>query len=165
MAVPEGPTDKRYTGNGVTKIFTIPFLLLAATDLDVYIDGIEISSGFAITNVGNPTSTITFTVAPVDQADIYLQLNVPFERLNDYQENGDFLSSTVNRDFDRIWQALKQLFRWSTRSLRLGNFDVDGAGWYRAKGNGIRDLKDPVEAQDASTKVWTQRYVGDVVGG
>ena len=48
MAVPEGPTDKRYTGNGVTKIFTIPFLLLAATDLDVYIDGIEISSGFAI---------------------------------------------------------------------------------------------------------------------
>lgn len=165
MAVPEGPTDKRYTGNGVTKIFTIPFLLLAATDLDVFIDGVEISSGFATTNVGTPTSTITFTVAPVDQADIYLQLNVPFERLNDYQENGDFLSSTVNRDFDRIWQALKQLFRWSTRSLRLGNFDVDGAGWYRAKGNGIRDLKDPVEAQDASTKVWTQRYVGDVVGG
>ena len=165
MAVPEGPTDKRYTGNGVTKIFTIPFLLLAATDLDVYIDGIEISSGFTITNVGNPTSTITFTVTPVDQADIYLQLNVPFERLNDYQENGDFLSSTVNRDFDRIWQALKQLFRWSTRSLRLGNFDVDGAGWYRAKGNGIRDLKDPVEAQDASTKIWTQRYVGDVIGG
>lgn len=165
MAVPEGPTDKRYTGNGVTKIFTIPFLLLAATDLDVYIDGIEISSGFAITNVGNPTSTITFAVAPVDQADIYLQLNVPFERLNDYQENGDFLSTTVNRDFDRIWQALKQLLRWSARSLRLGNFEVDGAGWYRAKGNGVRDLHDPVEAQDASTKVWTQRYVGEVVDG
>ena len=163
MAVPEGPTDKRYTGNGVTKIFTIPFLLLAATDLDVYIDGIEISSGFAITNVGNPTSTITFTVAPVDQADIYLQLNVPFERLNDYQENGDFLSSTVNRDFDRIWQALKQLFRWSTRSLRLGNFDVDGAGWYRAKGNGIRDLKDPVEAQDATTKRYVQALIAEVL--
>lgn len=164
MAVPEGPTDKRYTGNGVTKIFTIPFLLLAATDLDVYIDGIEISSGFAITNVGNPTSTITFTVAPVDQADIYLQLNVPFERLNDYQENGDFLSSTVNRDFDRIWQALKQLFRWSTRSLRLGNFDVDGAGWYRAKGNGIRDLRDPVEAQDAATRNWVSLLVDSASG-
>ncbi|NNB48884.1 hypothetical protein [Pseudomonas fragi] len=163
MAVPEGPTDKRYTGNGVTKIFTIPFLLLAATDLDVYIDGIEISSGFAITNVGNPTSTITFTVAPVDQADIYLQLNVPFERLNDYQENGDFLSSTVNRDFDRIWQALKQLFRWSTRSLRLGNFDVDGAGWYRAKGNGIRDLKDPVDPQDAVTRKWSLVFLGDLI--
>lgn len=163
MAVPEGPTDKRYTGNGVTKIFTIPFLLLAATDLDVYIDGIEISSGFAITNVGNSTSTITFMVAPVDQADIYLQLNVPFERLNDYQENGDFLSSTVNRDFDRIWQALKQLFRWSTRSLRLGNFDVDGAGWYRAKGNGIRDLHDPVAPQDAATKKSVERLIAELV--
>ena len=163
MAVPEGPTDKRYTGNGVTKIFTIPFLLLAATDLDVYIDGIEISSGFAITNVGSPTSTLTFTVAPADLADIYLQLNVPFERLNDYQENGDFLSSTVNRDFDRIWQALKQLFRWSTRSLRLGNFDVDGRGWYRAKGNGIRDLKDPEVSQDAATLGWSKRFFSELI--
>ncbi len=135
----------------MTKIFTIPFLLLAATDLDVYIDGIEISSGFAITNVGNPTSTITFTVAPVDQADIYLQLNVPFERLNDYQENGDFLSSTVNRDFDRIWQALKQLLRYSTRALSLGFFDVDGNGFYRAKGNGIVNLASANGVDSAAT--------------
>lgn len=152
MAVPEGPTEKRYIGNGVTTIFTIPFLLLAATDLDVFIDGVEVASGFTITGVGNPESTITFTAAPASLVEILLQLNVPFQRLNDYQENGDFLSSTVNLDFDRIWQALKQLLRWSTRSLRLGNFDVDGAGWYRAKGNGIRDLQDPVDMQDAATK-------------
>ncbi|MFJ4086146.1 hypothetical protein [Pseudomonas psychrophila] len=158
MAVPEGPTDKRYIGNGVTKTFTIPFLLLAATDLDVFIDGIEVISGFTVTSVGYPTSTLTFAVAPADQAEIYLQLDVPFERLNDYQENGDFLSSTVNRDFDRIWQALKQLLRWAGRSLRLGYFDVDGRGWYRANGNGIRDLHDPVNSQDAVTK----KYADDL---
>ena len=161
MAVPEGPTDKRYIGNGVTKTFTIPFLLLAATDLDVFIDGVEISSGFTVTNVGYPTSTLTFAVAPTDQADIYLQLDVPFERLNDYQENGDFLSSTVNRDFDRIWQALKQLLRWASRSLRLGYFDVDGRGWYQAKGNGIRDLGDPINPQDAVTKKYADELTVD----
>ncbi|MQT83933.1 hypothetical protein GHN92_05035 [Pseudomonas sp. FSL R10-2964] len=161
MAVPEGPTDKRYTGNGVTKIFTIPFLLLSATDIDVFIDGVEISSGFTVTNVGYPTSTLTFAVAPDDQTDIYLQLDVPFERLNDYQENGDFLSSTVNRDFDRIWQALKQLLRWASRSLRLGYFDVDGRGWYQAKGNGIRDLHDPVNSQDAVTKKYADELTLD----
>ncbi|MDY7581181.1 hypothetical protein [Pseudomonas sp. CCI3.1] len=161
MAVPEGPTDKRYIGNGVTKTFTIPFLLLAATDLDVFIDGIEVISGFTVTSVGYPTSTLTFAVAPADQADIYLQLDVPFERLNDYQENGDFLSSTVNRDFDRIWQALKQLLRWAGRSLRLGYFDVDGRGWYRAKGNGIRDLHDPVNPQDAVTKKYADELTLD----
>ncbi len=155
MAVPAGPTEKRYTGNGVTTIFTIPFLLLSASDLNVFLDGVEISSGFTVTGAGNPTSTVTFTVAPADQSAILLQLDVPFERLNDYQENGDFLSSTVNRDFDRIWQALKQLLRVSGRALTLGFFDVDGAGAYRAKQNRISDLGDPVSAQDATNK----RYV------
>ncbi|NVZ19512.1 hypothetical protein HX794_07665 [Pseudomonas costantinii] len=163
MAVPAGPTEKRYTGNGVTTIFTIPFLLLAASDLDVFLDGVEIVSGFTITGAGNPTSTITFAVAPADQSSILLNLNVPFERLNDYQENGDFLSGTVNRDFDRIWQALKQLLRFSTRSLTLGFFDVDGSGWYRAKGNGIRDLADPVASQDAATKHSVEAYVSSIL--
>ena len=169
MAVPAGPTEKRYTGNGVTTIFTIPFLLLAASDLDVFLDGVEIVSDFTIAGVGNPTSTITFTTAPPNLSSILLNLNVPFERLNDYQENGDFLSSTVNRDFDRIWQALKQLYRVSTRSLTLGFFDVDGAGWYRAKGNGIRDLADPVLDQDAvnvrTMRSMIEQALAGVIGG
>lgn len=164
MAVPAGPTEKRYTGNGVTTIFSIPFLLLSASDLDVFINGIEVVSGFTITGVGNPTSTITFTTAPANLSSILLNLNVPFERLNDYQENGDFLSSTVNRDFDRIWQALKQLYRFSTRSLTLGFFDVDGAGTYRAKGNKISDLADPVGPQDAVTKNWVSLLIDSVSG-
>lgn len=163
MAVPAGPTEKRYTGNGVTTIYTIPFLLLAASDLDVFIDGAEVVSGFVITGAGNPTSTITFTTAPADQSAILLTLNIPFERLNDYQENGDFLSSTVNRDFDRIWQALKQLLRFSGRALSLGFFDVDGAGAYRAKGNRISDLGDPVADRDATTRKWVQVYLGGLL--
>lgn len=164
MAVPAGPTEKRYTGNGVTTIFTIPFLLLAASDLDVFLDGVEIVSGFTIAGEGNPASTITFTTAPPNLSSILLNLNVPFERLNDYQENGDLLSSTVNRDFDRIWQALKQLFRYSTRSLTLGFFDVDGAGAYRAKGNRIADLADPIGQQDAATKNWVGLLLDGVSG-
>lgn len=164
MAVPAGPTEKRYTGNGVTKIFTIPFLLLAPSDLDVFIDGVEVVSGFTITGAGNPTSTITFTVAPPNLSSILLNLNVPFERLNDYQENGDFLSSTVNRDFDRIWQALKQLLRTSGRALTLGFFDVDGAGAYRAKQNRISDLADPVGLQDAVNKRWVSLLLETFTG-
>ena len=138
MAVPDGPTEKRYSANGITTSFTIPFLLLAASDLKVYLNDLEVTSGFTVTGIGAPQSTITFTSAP--SGILLLQLSVPFQRLNDYQENGDFLASTVNRDFDRIWQALKQLLRYSTRALSLGFFDVDGNGFYRAKGNGIVDM-------------------------
>lgn len=159
MAVPAGPTEVRYTGNGVTTIFTIPFLVIQRDDLDVSLSGVVIGSGYVITGLGNPTSTITFDTPPALGADVYLQLNVPFERLNDYQENGDFLAATVNRDFDRIWQALKQLLRYWGRALVLGQFDVDGAGWYRANGNGIRDLSDPVQPQDAATKASTDAAV------
>ena len=164
MAVPAGPTEKRYTGNGVTTIFTIPFLLIADSDLDVFIDGVEVVSGFTITGTGNPTSTITFTVPPANLSGILLTLNVPFERLNDYQENGDFLASTINRDLDRIWQALKQLLRVSGRVLTLGVFDVDGAGAYRAKGNKISDLADPVLGQDAATNNWVRTYLASALG-
>jgi hypothetical protein len=164
MAVPVGPTEKRYTGNGITKIFTIPFLLLESGDLDVFIDGVEIFSGFTITGVGNPTSTITFISAPPNLASIFLNLNVPFQRLNDYQENGDFLASTVNRDFDRIWQALKQLLGYSRRALTLGAADVDGSGAYRAKGNKISDLSNPVDPQDAVTKSWVSMFIDSISG-
>lgn len=169
MAVPAGPTEARYVGNGVTNSFTIPFLLILPTDLDVFLNGVEQTSGYVITGAGNPTSTITFTTAPAVGADVYLVLNVPFERLNDYQENGDFLASTVNRDYDRIWQALKQLYRGAVRALTLGSTDVDGRGWYRAKGNGIRDLADPVAEQDAVNfrfmRTAIEQAVAGVVGG
>lgn len=163
MAVPAGPTEQRYVGNGVSTIFTVPFLVIQASDLAVYVDGVKLTSGYTQAGAGNPTSTVTFITAPVVNAQILLTLEVPFERLNDYQENGDFLARTVNNDYDRIWQALKQLLRYSDRSLRLGQFDVDGQGWYRAKGNGIRDLRDPVLDQDAVTRAWAVQYIGDIL--
>lgn len=164
MAVPAGPTEKIYTGNGVTTLFPVPFLIIQPADLAVYVNGVRLTSGYTQAGVGNPISSVTFTVAPALSAVIMFQLDVPFERLNDYQENGDFLAPTVNRDFDRIWQALKQLLRYSGRALTLDQFDVDGQGWYRAKGNGIRDLRDPVELQDAATKRSVQQMIADALG-
>ncbi|NMX61462.1 hypothetical protein [Pseudomonas sp. WS 5079] len=157
MSVQPGPTDKRYAANGVSTIYTVPFLVIEAGDLNVYLNDVLMTSGYTHTGIGNPTSTLTFTTPPL--GDLYLLLDVPFQRLTDYQENGDLLAETLNRDFDRIWQALKQLYGWASRSLRLGMFDVDGAGWYRANGNGIRDLHDPVEQQDAATRNSVDRAV------
>lgn len=157
MSVQAGPTEKRYDANGVTLAYTVPFLVIEAGDLQVFLNGVLQTSGYVHTGIGSATSTVTFTIAPT--GDLYLLLNVPFQRLVDYQENGDFLSSTVNRDFDRIWQALKQLLRLSGRSPILGENDIDGAGAYRAKGNRISELADPIDEQDATTKRWSREYL------
>ncbi|MDU9039993.1 SGNH/GDSL hydrolase family protein [Pseudomonas corrugata] len=162
MSVQPGPTEKRYAANGVTTIYAVPFLVIEAGDLKVYLNGVLQTSGYTQTGVGNPTSSITFTVAPL--GDLYLVLEVPFQRLVDYQENGDFLSSTVNRDFDRIWQALKQLLTTTGRSPVLGVNDVDGAGFYRAKGNGLIDLASAAGSPTAATNLQdVLDYVGSVL--
>ncbi|XMB47391.1 hypothetical protein QQ999_15890 [Pseudomonas fluorescens] len=138
MSVQPGPTEKRYEANGVSLIYTVPFLVIEAGDLQVLLNGAQLTSGFTHVGVGLPISYIEFTIPPT--GDLLLQLSVPFQRLVDYQENGDFLSSTVNRDFDRIWQVLKQLLRTTSRSPVLGINDIDGQGFYRAKGNGLIGL-------------------------
>lgn len=161
MSVQPGPTDKRYAANGVSTIYTVPFLVIEAGDLNVYLNDVLMTSGYAHTGIGEPSSTLTFTTPPL--GDLYLLLDVPFQRLTDYQENGDLLADTLNRDFDRIWQALKQLYGWTIRTLRLGTFDIDGSGWYRAKGNGIRDLNDPEQPQDAATKHSVEAYVSEIL--
>lgn len=163
MAVPAGPTEQIHIGNGVTTLFAVPFLIIQAQDLAVYVNGVRQNSGYTQAGVGNPSSAVIFAVAPALGSVIVLQLDVPFERVNDYQENGDFLSNTVNRDFDRIWQALKQLLRYAGRALTLGQFDVDGSGWYQAKGNGIRNLADPVQPKDAVNKGWLDAIIANLI--
>lgn len=149
MSVQPGPTEKRYAANGVSVTYTVPFLVIEAGDLQVLLNGVQVTSGYVHVGVGLPSSAITFTIPPL--GDLLLQLSVPFQRLVDYQENGDFLASTVNRDFDRIWQALKQLLRITGRSPLLADNDIDGQGFYRAKGNGMTGLASAAGNPTAAT--------------
>jgi hypothetical protein len=161
MAVQPGPTEKRYAANGVSLTYAVPFLVIEAGDLKVLLNGVLLTSGYVHVGIGLPTSAITFTIPPT--GDLFLYLEVPIQRLTDYQNNGDLLSGTLNRDFDRIWQALKQLDRYSSRSPILGPNDIDGLGAYRAKQNRLADLGDPINPQDAVNKRYTQTYITEIL--
>lgn len=124
MAVQEGPSFKRYAANGIATVYSIPFLLLDDEDLVVTLDGVEVTSGFTLSGIGSPTSSATFDVAPT--GDLLFLLVIPFQRLADYQLNGDFLASTVNNDFDRIWLALKELRRDDQRALSVNPLEPEG---------------------------------------
>lgn len=124
MSVQPGPTFKRIAANGVATVFTIPFLLLDAADLQITLNGTLVTTGFTLSGIGNPQSTCTFTAAPT--GDLLFQQVMTFQRLTDYQTNGDFQAITVNRDYDRLWLAIKQVNRDSNRALTVSLLEPEG---------------------------------------
>lgn len=157
MSVPVQDTVFEYTANGATTVFPYECYVIVATDLKVYADDVEVTSGFTVTDVGNQDGgNVVFAVAPADGTKIRIERIVEVKRDTDYQENGDFLADTVNKDFDRIWMALQRVGYLLGldpgqigRALLLGPDDTDGAGSYRARQNRIQDLGDPTGDQDA----------------
>lgn len=81
-----------------------------------------------------------------------LERVVPTYRLTDYQDNGDLLADTVNKDFDRLWMAIQRSFIYLGLALRrplLG-------GPFNAEGYRIANLGDPVDSQDAVNKKYLE---------
>lgn len=124
MSVQPGPTFKRYAANGVATVYAIPFLLLDAADLQITLNGVLVTAGFTLSGIGNPVSSCVFAAAPT--GDLLFQQVVPFQRLTDYQINGDLLAQTINLDLDRLWLAIKQLNRDSSRALTVSLLEPEG---------------------------------------
>ncbi|HBS7744034.1 TPA: hypothetical protein MAR74_000661 [Klebsiella pneumoniae] len=149
MSVPNQTPYNIYTANGLTTVFTYQFYIISASDLQVSINGNIVTSGYSVAGVGNKDGgDVSFLTPPANGAVVMLQRVVPTFRLTDYQDNGDLLADTINKDFDRIWMAIQRAFLELglaiTRPLYGGPFNAQG---YR-----IANLADPVDNQDAATK-------------
>ncbi|EOG7951592.1 phage tail fiber protein [Klebsiella aerogenes] len=154
MSVPNQTPYNIYTANGLTTVFTYEFYIISASDLQVSINGDVVTSGYTVAGVGNKDGgDITFLTPPANGAVVMLERVVPTYRLTDYQDNGDLLADTVNKDFDRIWMAIQRAFIDLGLVLTRPLF----GGPYNAQGYRISNLADPVDNQDAATK----KYVID----
>lgn len=149
MSVPNQTPYNIYTANGLTTVFTYEFYIISASDLQVSINGSVVASGYTVAGVGNKDGgDITFLTPPASGAVVMLERVVPTYRLTDYQDNGDLLADTVNKDFDRIWMAIQRAFIDLGFALTRPFF----GGPFNAKGYRIENLADPVNDQDAATK-------------
>ena len=96
-----------YTGNGSATVYAYTFLLLAASDLVVKIDGTT-TTAYTLSGIGASSGgNVTFTTAPASGATVLISREIPLSRSIEYQTNGDFRASTVNLDFNRLWQYLQ----------------------------------------------------------
>ena len=99
--------------------FTYSFKVLASTDMTVYQNGVLLSSGYTVNNVGDTGGTVDITAGVPDTQIVSLVLAMPLDRTTNYQNSGDFLASDVNADFDKIYIGAIQNENWIDRGLRL----------------------------------------------
>ncbi|ECM2965639.1 phage tail fiber protein [Salmonella enterica] len=149
MSVPNQTPYIIYNANGLTTVFPFEFYVISASDIQVSINGTTVTSGYSVSGTGNVGGgDVTFITPPASGAVVMIERVVPTYRLTDYQDNGDLLADTVNKDFDRLWMAIQRSFIYLGLALRrpiLG-------GPFNAEGYRISNLADPVNTQDAATK-------------
>lgn len=157
MSVPNQTPYNIYTANGLTTVFAYEFYLISASDIQVTINGSEVTSGYTVSGVGNTGGgEITFLTAPANGATVIFERATPTYRLTDYQDNGDLLADTVNKDFDRLWMAIQRAFIYLGVALSRPLF---GGEPFNATGYRIANLADPVNDQDAATKSYVD-FIG-----
>jgi hypothetical protein len=110
MSVTNQDVFNSSTANGVTTVFPYNFRLLDADDLAVLLDGVEVSSGFTVSGIGDANGgSITFDVAPENGVEVLRRREVPLQRLSDYQFEGQLSAESLNREFDRLWMAMQDI--------------------------------------------------------
>ncbi|WP_295539301.1 hypothetical protein [uncultured Pseudacidovorax sp.] len=122
MAVPNQDPESKHTGNGSSTVFAYGFLLLAAGDLQVYVNGVlqTLGAHYTVSGVGTPSGgAVTFLAAPSNGVTVLLLRQVTASRSTDYQYAGDFQARVVNLDFDRLWMAIQDALARFASAIRF----------------------------------------------
>ena len=135
----------RYTGNGSTTAYSIPFSYRSTADLTAKIAGVA-TTAYALNSAG---TTLTFNTAPASGAAIEIRRTTSQDsRLTDYASGSVLTETDLDTD--------------STQAFFMGQEAIDDAGdviklsatnfQWDAQNKRITNVADPTSAQDIATK-------------
>ena len=133
-----------YTADGATQIFSVPFLYIEKTHIKVYDAGVE------KTTFTWPTdSTIDLGYMPTNGNTVLIERNTPTDaRLVDFQDGATLDEANLDKDSEQNFYNTQEIVDDLDDKLGLDLTDDK----YDANSKNIKDLADPVNAQDAVTK-------------
>lgn len=155
--------------NGVTTNYPFFFKFLANEDLVVtYVDPLGVSSiltfgtHYTANGAGSENGgSIVTTAALAGPGQLIVSREMQAFQQTSLRNQGKFLAETHEDVFDKLTMLVQQGFAIFKRALTR----PFGRDYFFAENRRITAVKDPVDAQDAATKLWAQTYVGAVVAG
>ena len=110
----------RYTANGIDTVFEFPFPIFASEDIKILLNGVRKIEGFEVNGAGNSIGgVITFDTAPSSGIVITILRQVPYERISDFIESGEFSAKSLNNELDYLMASVQQLQRDQEFMLRF----------------------------------------------
>ncbi len=136
--------------DGVETVYPYDFLVLDEAHLEVYVNGVLISSGdYTVQDVDEPAGgTVTFTTAPANTLSVVLRRLVPLTQLTDYTAYGpfpaesheaalDLLAMTAQQVTDSVNRALTVPITSSLTSLEIEAVEVGKLLQFNGNGDGV----------------------------
>ncbi|EGO7966444.1 phage tail protein [Escherichia coli] len=157
MTVSTEVDHNEYTGNGVTTSFPYTFrvfkesdLVVQVVDLDENIAVLALDTDYTVTGAGGYNGgNVILSKALANGYQISISRDLPVTQETDLRNQGKFFAEVHEDAFDKLTMLIQQVRSWFSLALRKPSFV---ANYYNALNNYIRNLKDPVNPQDAATK-------------
>ena len=136
VTVDESETRIIYSvGGSSDDTFTIPFTFYDTADIDVYVNGSQLSTadytvtGTAGTTGGYEGGTVTLDTG-VTNSTVIVLLDMPIARTTDFPASSEFNITSLNTQLDKLVSLSQQLDSGIRRSLKLSieSSMVDGSG-------------------------------------
>jgi hypothetical protein len=179
-------TKTTYTQSGNTTQYNVPFEVIAAADIDVYINGVlqlqqnstssaaadhpqvvsgEITQGTALTNytVASNNATITFNAAPAASAFIIVERTTDSTGLATFVNGSTIRAADLNESFERVLFIAEEGTNVAGEAL-VASDDEDDA--FDAKNDKIINLANGTDDDDAVNRAQLGKVItDDLIGG
>ena len=135
----------RYTGNGSTSSYAVPFSYRAQADVTVTIDGVA-TTAFTWDGAG---TNITFTSPPADTSSIEIRRTTSqSSRLVDYADGSVLKENDLDTDSQQGFFMGQEAIDDAADKIKLDNADFQ----WDAQSKRLKNVADPTGAQDVATK-------------
>ena len=137
----------RYTGNGSTSTYSIPFSYRSTADLSATVAGVNTT--FSLNAAG---TTLTFASPPANLAAVEIRRKTSqTSRLTDYASGSVLTETDLDTDSTQAFMMSQEAIDNADDVIKISNTDFQ----YDATSKQIRNVTDPTSAQDVATKAYT----------